>query len=132
MIQKIINKYSELIKYGIFGVITVGINLFLYDIFLKLNIYYVISSIVSYLIASFISYYFNVYLVFSADKLNFKEEIIRILKYFSVRIGSMILDTLLLIVAVELLSMDEFYAKIIISILIILITFILNKKILKK
>ena len=79
-----------------------------------------------------LEYYFNVYLVFSSDKLNFKEEIIRIFKYFSVRIGSMILDTLLLIVAVELLSMDEFYAKIIISILIILITFILNKKILKK
>lgn len=130
-IKELMLKYQSLIKYGIFGVITVGINLLLYKLFLYLKINYVIASIVSYIIASLISYYFNVFFVFKQKILKFSDEIIRIVKYFSVRVGSVVADTVLLICAVEFLKLDEFYSKIGISIVIILVTYIFNKLILK-
>ena len=130
--KKLINKYKEIILYGIFGVITVIINLILYKLFLDLKIHYVAASLISYFIASLISYFFNTYFVFKSEKLNLKGEIIRISKYFVVRIWSVIVDTLLLMLAVEVFKFDEFYAKPLISVIVILMTFILNKKLLKK
>lgn len=130
--KKLINKYKELILYGIFGVITVLINLVLYKLFLDLKIHYVAASLISYFIASLISYFFNTYFVFHSEKLNAKGEIIRIVKYFVVRIWSVIVDTLLLMLAVEVFKLDEFYAKPCVSVVVILMTFILNKKLLKK
>lgn len=131
-IEKIINNYKEIILYGIFGLITVIINLILYKVFLELNIYYVLSSLISYIIASLISYFFNTYFVFCSEKLKLKGELIRIAKYFIVRIWSVIIDTILLMLAVEIFKLDEFYAKPVVSIIVITMTFILNKKILKK
>ena len=131
-IKKLIDKYKEIILYGIFGVITVIINLILYKLFLELNIYYVVSSLISYVIASLISYFFNTYFVFRSEKLNLKGELARIAKYFIVRIWSVIVDTLLLMLAVEVFKLDEFYAKPIVSVVVITMTFILNRKILKK
>lgn len=130
--KKLINKYKELILYGIFGVITVLINLVLYKLFLDLKIHYVVASLISYFIASLISYFFNTYFVFHSEKLKLKGEIIRIIKYFVVRIWSVIVDTLLLMLAVEIIKLDEFYAKPCVSVIVILMTFILNKKLLKK
>lgn len=132
--RKIVNllkKYEDLIKYGIFGCVTVCINLALYKLFLLFNMNYVIASVLSYFIASLISYYFNVLFVFNQKILKFKNEIVRIIKYFSVRLTSVILDTVLLIVAVELFKLDEFYSKIIISFIIIIVTYLFNKIILK-
>ena len=131
-IKKLIDKYKEIILYGIFGVITVIINLILYKLFLELNIYYVVSSLISYVIASLISYFFNTYFVFHSEKLNLKGELARIAKYFIVRIWSVIVDTLLLMLAVEVFKLDEFYAKPVVSVVVITMTFILNRKILKK
>ena len=131
-IKKLIDKYKEIILYGIFGVITVIINLILYKLFLELNIYYVVSSLISYVIASLISYFFNTYFVFNSEKLNLKGELARIAKYFIVRIWSVIVDTLLLMLAVEVFKLDEFYAKPVVSVVVITMTFILNRKILKK
>lgn len=131
-IKKLIDKYKEIILYGIFGVITVVINLILYKLFLELNIYYVLSSLISYVIASLISYFFNTYFVFHSEKLNLKGELVRIAKYFIVRIWSVIVDTLLLMLAVEVFKLDEFYAKPVVSVVVITMTFILNRKILKK
>ena len=131
-IKKLIDKYKEIILYGIFGVITVIINLILYKVFLELNIYYVLSSLISYVIASLISYFFNTYFVFHSEKLNLKGELVRIAKYFIVRIWSVIVDTLLLMLAVEVFKLDEFYAKPVVSVVVITMTFILNRKILKK
>ncbi len=132
MIKKIYNKYHEIIQYAIFGIITVIINLLLYKVLLILKCPYIASNVISYVIASILSYFFNLKYVFHAEILPFRNESIRVLKYFSVRIFSIILDNGLLIVAVEVFKFDKFYSKFPISVLVILITYIFNKTILKK
>ena len=129
---KIFNKYKTLIKYGFFGVITVGINLLLYKIFLDFGMYYIVASLVSYIIASLISYYFNLIFVFNQKIDTLKEEVVRLFKYFSVRFGSVVVDTLLLYVSVDILKGDKFLSKIIISFVVISATYLFNKRILKK
>ena len=132
MIKKYYTKYKELFMYGLFGGVTVLINLLLYKLFLMAKFHYVVASILSYFIASLVSYFFNVFFVFNSEKLKMKNEFIRLLKYFSVRIGSVVIDTLLLILVVEVFKIDEFYAKIMVSVVVILLTYILNRKILKR
>lgn len=129
--QKIIKKYKEILLYGIFGLTTVGINLLIYKLFLNINMQYVFASVISYIIASIVSYYLNLFFVFKNKLLSFNKEVIRLIKYFSVRIGSIILDTVLLMVSVELFKFDKFFSKIIISVIIILVTYIFNKLILQ-
>lgn len=130
--KKIINKYQSLIKYGFFGVITVGINLLLYKFLLDFKVYYLIASLVSYVIASLVSYYFNLFFVFNQKISKFKEEIVRLFKYFSVRVGSVFVDTFLLYIFVDILNGDKFLSKIFISFIVILATYFFNKRILKK
>lgn len=132
MIKKIYNKYHEVIQYAIFGVITVAINLLLYKMLLVLKCPYLASNIISYIIASILSYFFNLKYVFHSEILPLPKELIRIFKYFSVRVFSIILDNGLLIMAVEVFKLDKFYSKIPISVLVILITYVFNKLILKK
>ena len=131
-VKELFNKYSSLIRYGFFGVITVIINLVLYKLFLVININYIIASVISYFIASLVSYYFNLFFVFNQRINGFFDECIRIAKYFGVRIGSVVADTLLLYLAVDKFKFDKFYSKLFISFFIILITYFFNKKILRK
>ena len=130
--KKIFNKYESLIKYGFFGVITVGINLLLYKLLLDFKMHYIVASLVSYIIASLVSYYFNLFFVFNQSISKFKEEIIRLFKYFSVRVGSVFVDTFLLYIFVDILKGDKFLSKIFISFIVILATYFFNKRILKK
>lgn len=132
VMKKIFSKYESLIKYGFFGVITVGINLLLYKIFLEFKMHYIIASLASYIIASLVSYYFNLFFVFNQRISKFKEEIVRLFKYFSVRIGSVFIDTFLLYISVDILKGDKFISKIFISFIVILATYFFNKRILKK
>lgn len=129
---KLLNKYDYLIMYGFFGIITVLINLVLYKLFLVCRINYIMSSLISYFIASLISYYFNLLLVFKQKITTFSGELVRLIKYFSVRVGSVLVDTIMLVIAVEVFKFDEFISKLFISCFIILITYFFNKKILKK
>ena len=77
-VKELFNKYSSLIRYGFFGVITVIINLVLYKLFLVININYIIASLISYFIASLVSYYFNLFFVFNQRINGFFDECIRI------------------------------------------------------
>ena len=131
-VKNLWQKYQEIICYGIFGMITVLINLALYQLFLTLQFHYVLSSIVSYFIASLISYYFNLFFVFHSPHLPLSKEWVRLMQYFSVRIGSLVIDTLLLIILVELCHMHEFYSKLFVSIVVILLTYVMNRIIMKR
>lgn len=131
-IRNLYDKYSSLIRYGFFGIITVIINLLIYKLFLIINMNYIFASLISYFIASLISYYFNLLFVFKQKTEGFKNEFIRLFKYFSVRIGSVFADTLLLYIAVDKFNYDKFISKLFISCFIILITYFFNRKILGK
>lgn len=119
---------KELIRYLFFGTITVGINILLLKLFIDLGVYYILSNIISYFIAVVINYIFNKYYVFKSFEIK-KTKIIneQFLKFVGMRIVSLILDNFLFYICVSILQYPIYLSRIVLTIIIIALTFILNK-----
>ncbi|MFR1380321.1 MAG: GtrA family protein [Clostridium neonatale] len=124
-----IDNFIEIIKYGIFGIVTTGINLLLFYALIKFEMNYIISNTVSYLIAVIISYFLNKVYVFKDNNIN---KIGQMIKFIFVRILSLCAENILLILMVDMLKYNIYISKIFISFLIICSTFIINKIIIFK
>ncbi len=117
----------EFCRYGFWGVITTVLNLFLFYIFIKCGMKYIISNVVSYFIAVIVSYLFNKKFVFESVANQKKREIFQVIKFFVVRVLSISIDSGLLWISVDMMGIDVFFSKIVISVLVILFTYFLNK-----
>lgn len=124
--------FFELTKYGIFGIITSSINLILYIILIKLNINYLVATIVSYFIAVLLSYYFNVKYVFNEKFETINYIINSLFKFLSIRMGAIIIELVLMFIIVDILIIDEIMAKFICSFITITGTYFFNRKIIKR
>lgn len=116
---------QSLFKYGFFGLLSTGINFLLLYILMKMGVYYIVSNIISYIIAVYLSYYFNKWWVFSSGE-EVDKSIVKI-KYFFIRIISLFIDSILLYLCVDMLRKDIFVSKVLISILIIFVTYLINR-----
>ena len=119
---------KELIRYLFFGAITVRINILLLKLFIDLGVYYILSNIISYFIAVIINYIFNKYYVFKSFEIK-KTKIIneQFLKFVGMRVVSLILDNFLFYICVSILQYPIYLSRIVLTIIIIALTFILNK-----
>lgn len=118
---------EELIKYGVYGVFTTGINLILFVVFKEIGMYYLVANTVSYIIAVVINYVLNRKFVFKTagnTKQQAKEEF---LKFVGVRCASLVLDNILFYFVVDIMKINVYVGRIFLSIGIILCTFIINK-----
>lgn len=119
-------KYKELILYGIFGVLTVIVNIISFKLLLILNIPLLYSNTIAFFIAVVFAYYTNTKFVFNDTftKKNF-------ISFMSMRISTLFIDNIGLYYLVSI-SVDELIAKSIINIIIILINYICSKFIIYK
>lgn len=119
-------KYKELILYGIFGVLTVIVNIISFKLLLILNIPLLYSNTIAFFIAVVFAYYTNTKFVFNDTftKKNF-------ISFMSMRISTLFIDNIGLYYLVSI-SVDELIAKSIINIIIILINYICSKFIIFK
>lgn len=118
----------EIFKYGISGVITTIINLYLLKIFIDFGMYYILANIISYIIGVIINYILNQKYVFSdSARGNTIEAKKQFIKFLIMRIISLIIDTLLFYVAVSIFNFPVYWSRLILTIVMILATFILNK-----
>ena len=127
---KILNKNKEMVLYLIFGVLTTLVNLLSYLFFSKIcGINILISNIMAWFFSIVFAYVTNRILVFESKNKN-------ILYEFALFIGgrglSGILDSLLFYVLVVLLMFNDIVSKIFINIIVIIINYVLSKKIIFK
>lgn len=127
---KILNKNKEMVLYLIFGVLTTLVNIMSYLFFSKIcGINILISNIMAWFFSIVFAYVTNRILVFES-----KNE--KILHEFALFIGgrglSGILDSLLFYVLVVLLMFNDIVSKIFINIIVIIINYVLSKKIIFK
>lgn len=118
-------KYKEIINYLIFGGLTTLISIVTYAIFTKVfNIDYLISNVLSWIIAVLFAYITNKLFVFeSKSKKNIKE----ITSFFFFRIVSLVMEMIILYVFVDMLSIDDLITKIIAQIIVIVSNYIFSK-----
>lgn len=117
------NKRFEVLSYLIFGFLTTFVNVFTYFIAIQLfNINYMISNVIAWITCVIFAYFTNKKYVF--DKSDNKCQFV---KFILSRIATLIVETLLLILFVKTLLVNDMISKIIISIIVIILNYILSK-----
>ena len=118
-------KYKEIINYLIFGGLTTLISIVTYALFAKVfHIDYLISNVLSWIIAVLFAYITNKIFVFeSKSKKNIKE----ITSFFFFRIISLIMEMIILYVFVDMLHIDDLVTKIIAQIIVIVSNYVFSK-----
>ena len=128
MLNKLLNlykKYKEIINYLIFGVLTTLISIVTYAIFTKVfHIDYLISNVLSCILAVLFSYITNkIYVFESKSKKNIKE----ITSFFFFRVVSLIIEMIILYIFVDILHIDDLVTKIIAQIIVIVSNYVFSK-----
>lgn len=125
-IKKLINK--ETILYVIFGILTTIVNLIAYYLFSNIiNINYLISNAIAWIISVVFAYITNKFFVFNSSYINKDVIIEEFIKFMNCRLISGLSEVVLLFLFVDLLLMNDIVAKLIIGVLVALINFIFSK-----
>lgn len=118
-------KYEEVINYLIVGGLTTAIGIGSYVIFAKLfGINYLISSVMSWIIAVLFAYVANKFYVFKKHGSNIIKELIEFVKY---RLLSLVIDVALMYMFVTLMSINDVFAKLVVQIVIIILNYFFSK-----
>lgn len=123
------NNIKEVNLYIIVGVLTTLINFIVFNIALYLNINYKISNTVAFIFSIVFAYIANKIFVFKSKTLGFMELLIEFIKFVSSRLLTYIFELGSLIVCVEKLCLGKNISKIIISIIVVILNYILSKTI---
>ena len=125
-IKRLINK--ETILYVIFGILTTIVNLIAYYLFSNIiNINYLISNAIAWIISVVFAYITNKFFVFNSSYINKDVIIEEFIKFMNCRLISGLSEVVLLFLFVDLLLMNYIVAKLIIGVLVALINFIFSK-----
>lgn len=128
--KKLLN--SEWVKYIIFGVLTTFINILSYFILNKIGLLYTISNSIAFIVSVIFAFITNKIYVFGSKKLEIEIVIKEAITFISSRLASFVMDTLLMLLLIEILSMNDFIAKLIVNIIVIVVNYILSKFIIFK
>lgn len=130
MIKELYNKYQEIIKYLIFGVLTTIVSLVTYYllVFTILNpnnpIELQIANIISWVTCVTFAYVTNRKYVFNSQNKNIISEIA---KFYSSRLTTLFLDMLIMFIFVTTLHLNDKLIKLIVQVIIIVLNYILSK-----
>lgn len=118
-------KYKEIINYLIFGGFTTLISIITYALFAKVfHIDYLISNVLSWIIAVLFAYITNKMFVFESKS---KKDIKEITSFFFFRIVSLIMEMIILYIFVDMLHIDDLVTKIIAQIIVIISNYVFSK-----
>ena len=115
---------KELISYVIFGILTTLVNILVYLLFTRLiGLNYLISNILAWFFSVLFAYITNRIWVFESENTNIFKEIIL---FFSGRLFSGIVDTVLMFVFIDLLFVGDSISKIIIQVIVVALNYIVT------
>ena len=123
-----INKYYDVISYLFFGVLTTVVNFLIY--FPLYNWFHssgVLSNMIAWAVAVLFAFLTNKPFVFKSYDWSRKVVIPELAKFVSCRIGSGLMETMMIWIFVDLLSFNGNLVKIIVSILVVILNYISSK-----
>ena len=127
-IKEIFKKFREQIMYIIFGVLTTIVNYVVYLALTKMmNVDYMISTVISQIVAMIFAYITNKIYVFEAKNDSFKGLIKEMVSFFSVRIVSLFLDMGFMKLFVDIMHLNDAIMKLVSNVLIIVANYIFSK-----
>lgn len=114
----------ELINYVVVGGLTTLVNFVVYFFCTHVQIHYLIANVIAWVFAVLFAYIANRKYVFKSEGNNQKAEFIQ---FVSLRAVTLIVESLLLFVCIQMLSMNENIAKIIVSIVTVIGNYVFCK-----
>lgn len=114
----------ELINYVVVGGLTTLVNFVVYFFCTHVQIHYLIANVIAWVFAVLFAYIANRKYVFKSEGNDQKAEFIQ---FVSLRAVTLIVESLLLFVCIQMLSMNENIAKIIVSIVTVIGNYVFCK-----
>lgn len=132
-IQKLIQKYKDVIPYAVFGVLTTLVNVVTY--WGSVHLLYLpmmAGTVVAWIIAVAFAYVTNRKWVFHSSAVGVKEIILEIISFFACRLTTGVVDWLCMYICVDLLKFNDVIVKIAANFLVIVLNYIASKLIIFK
>lgn len=132
-ISDIYIKYKEVILYLVFGILTTVVSISSYYICSEiLNIHYLISNIISWVLSVIFAYFTNRVWVFESKSKNIGDIIKEMFTFVNCRLLSGIIDMASMFVLVEAIHINDMYAKIFTQFVVVILNYVLSKLIVFK
>lgn len=127
-INKKFPSFIQFIKFGIVGLSNTAISYGMYSLLIYWGLYYIIASIIAFIVSVINSFYWNNKLVFTSTD-NMKKTLFRkLIKTFLAYAGTgLVLQNVLLWVLVEQFDFSEYLAPLLILIITVPLNFVVNK-----
>lgn len=129
MISKIWSKFvnQEAVTYILFGVMTTLVDWVTYAVLREIGIGYRIATVVSWIIAVVFAFVTNKIFVFQSYKFHLSYLWKEFISFVSCRAATGIFTLLVMIVLVEWMHLNEFFGKVIISAISLVLNYLLSK-----
>jgi len=121
-------KLWQFVKFGIVGVSNTAISLAVYEVCIHLGLHYLAANAVGLVISVINAYYWNNRCVFgNGEKKPFRQHVLTYLKSLTAYGGTFVLDSLLLMLWVEILHVPQTLAPVLNLMITIPVNFLVNK-----
>lgn len=121
-------KFRSVFLYLVFGVLTTILNISIFFIFTNIfKINYIIANIIAWIVAVAVAYITNKLYVFETNNNEKKSNIKEIFKFFLARVITLVMETLILIIMINLMNVSESFTKVFANILVLIANYILSK-----
>lgn len=133
MIEKLINKYKDLIPYTIFGVLTTIVNVISYWACAHpLHFPVLISTVIAWLLSVMFAYVTNRKWVFHSNAITGRDICREIISFFGCRVGTELIDILFMWIFASILNFNDMIVKLAANIVVIITNYIASKFIIFK
>lgn len=127
-IKKLILTHRDILSYLFFGGLTTVVNYLVYiPCYNWLELTATVSNVIAWIAAVAFAYLTNKPFVFKSNDWSWKVVGPELAKFVGCRIGSGVLETVFLMITVDVLAWDGNWMKIIISILVVVLNYVSSK-----
>jgi len=127
-LMKLMKKYWDVVSYLFFGVLTTVVNYLVYlPVYNYLGLSAAVSNAIAWIVAVAFAYLTNKPFVFKSHDWSAKTVIPELSKFVSCRVASGLAETLILLVAVDILGWNGNVWKLITSVLVVVLNYFASK-----
>ena len=124
----LVRKYRDILSYLFFGVLTTVVNFAVYfPLYNWLGLSATLSNSVAWAVSVAFAFLTNKPFVFQSHDWSLPVVVPELVKFLGTRIGSGLLETLVIFLTVDLLNMEGNVVKIIVSVLVVIMNYVGSK-----
>ena len=126
--REYLEKYRELLLYGIFGVLTTLINIVVYSLcYERLGISNVASNVVAWILSVLFAFITNKIWVFDSKSMEVSVLLKEAVSFFGCRLATGLLDLAIMYVTVDVMTWNSMLMKCISNVIVIVVNYIASK-----